>query len=60
MFDFDANTKNLIDTLKRGLAQVENNQCRDLNELRKTLKVMASVCDKAAANIEVKSMVKGG
>lgn len=42
----------LINTVKRGLDRVENNQCHDLEDLYKTLKVMASVCDQAATNVK--------
>lgn len=43
--------RDLLNTVKRGIERIENNQCTDLADLEKTLKVMASVCAKAAENI---------
>lgn len=45
-------TANLIKTVRRGLERIERNEITDLEELHKTLRVMASVCDKAAKDVK--------
>ena len=44
--------QNLIQTLRRGLDRIENNQCENAVDLEKTLRVMASVCVSAADTVK--------
>jgi hypothetical protein len=45
--------QNLIQTLRRGLDRIENNQCENAVDLEKTLRVMmSSVCVSAADTVK--------
>jgi predicted MarR family transcription regulator len=45
--------QDLIATVKRGLDRIENNQYSSLEDLQKTLRVMSSVCEKAARDVKL-------